>query len=287
MLASVTEQSCNTERFVLPPISTLDEYIPKPPYKNDGNSNNLTMLSPPSHFSSSTASPPSLSSNHSTTLIQHPLSPPRTSFEKMDALIYPIRPSTGTPIRNNSILRTVSSDVDQVVQQANSLCDNMVHYKPYLLSSTSHDELRPWMDDMIGKANEVLNALLRLRKQQMVSPSHNRSSSSTDQLTLGYYPQYHASSSPSSSTHSLPSPPSTSSKITITKRDWPNSTAQQQYHDSFGMTNNRTSIPSRQRKRGKQSNFQGRCHSCNISETPEWRRGPDGARTLCNACGLR
>jgi len=30
----------------------------------------------------------------------------------------------------------------------------------------------------------------------------------------------------------------------------------------------------------------GRCHSCNIAETPEWRRGPDGARTLCNACGL-
>ena len=31
----------------------------------------------------------------------------------------------------------------------------------------------------------------------------------------------------------------------------------------------------------------GRCHSCNIEQTPEWRRGPDGARTLCNACGLR
>jgi len=31
----------------------------------------------------------------------------------------------------------------------------------------------------------------------------------------------------------------------------------------------------------------GRCHSCARSETPEWRRGPDGARTLCNACGLR
>lgn len=29
-----------------------------------------------------------------------------------------------------------------------------------------------------------------------------------------------------------------------------------------------------------------RCHSCNRAETPEWRRGPDGARTLCNACGL-
>lgn len=27
-------------------------------------------------------------------------------------------------------------------------------------------------------------------------------------------------------------------------------------------------------------------HHCGTSSTPEWRRGPDGARTLCNACGL-
>ncbi|CAG8432970.1 11031_t:CDS:2 [Diversispora eburnea] len=40
------------------------------------------------------------------------------------------------------------------------------------------------------------------------------------------------------------------------------------------------------RKRSKRAAPPGRCHSCNISETPEWRRGPDGARTLCNACGL-
>lgn len=30
----------------------------------------------------------------------------------------------------------------------------------------------------------------------------------------------------------------------------------------------------------------GVCQSCGSSDTPEWRRGPDGARTLCNACGL-
>ena len=30
----------------------------------------------------------------------------------------------------------------------------------------------------------------------------------------------------------------------------------------------------------------GVCHSCGNSDTPEWRRGPDGARTLCNSCGL-
>lgn len=44
------------------------------------------------------------------------------------------------------------------------------------------------------------------------------------------------------------------------------------------------SDPKKQRK-GKAAP-PGRCHSCNRAETPEWRRGPDGARTLCNACGL-
>ncbi|KAI9281888.1 hypothetical protein BY458DRAFT_552661 [Sporodiniella umbellata] len=29
-----------------------------------------------------------------------------------------------------------------------------------------------------------------------------------------------------------------------------------------------------------------KCHSCHSSETPEWRKGPFGPRTLCNACGL-
>ncbi|KAI8595228.1 hypothetical protein EDD21DRAFT_313672 [Dissophora ornata] len=41
------------------------------------------------------------------------------------------------------------------------------------------------------------------------------------------------------------------------------------------------------RKRAKRTQPPGRCLSCDSSDTPEWRRGPDGARTLCNACGLR
>lgn len=28
------------------------------------------------------------------------------------------------------------------------------------------------------------------------------------------------------------------------------------------------------------------CFHCKSNITPEWRRGPDGDRTLCNACGL-
>ncbi|KAJ8658245.1 hypothetical protein O0I10_005927 [Lichtheimia ornata] len=40
------------------------------------------------------------------------------------------------------------------------------------------------------------------------------------------------------------------------------------------------------KRRTKRSTAGQRCHSCHTTETPEWRRGPDGARTLCNACGL-
>ncbi|KAG0036503.1 hypothetical protein BGZ82_004130 [Podila clonocystis] len=44
--------------------------------------------------------------------------------------------------------------------------------------------------------------------------------------------------------------------------------------------------PPKYRKRAKRTHPPGRCMSCDSSDTPEWRRGPDGARTLCNACGL-
>ncbi|KAG8073445.1 hypothetical protein GUJ93_ZPchr0006g44877 [Zizania palustris] len=30
-----------------------------------------------------------------------------------------------------------------------------------------------------------------------------------------------------------------------------------------------------------------RCTHCAVEETPQWRLGPDGPRTLCNACGVR
>ncbi|KAI9312289.1 hypothetical protein BX666DRAFT_872855 [Dichotomocladium elegans] len=46
------------------------------------------------------------------------------------------------------------------------------------------------------------------------------------------------------------------------------------------------SIRQKVKRRTKRSTAGQRCHSCHTTETPEWRRGPDGARTLCNACGL-
>ncbi|TYH85531.1 hypothetical protein ES332_D02G273600v1 [Gossypium tomentosum] len=33
--------------------------------------------------------------------------------------------------------------------------------------------------------------------------------------------------------------------------------------------------------------FQRRCSHCQVQKTPQWRTGPLGAKTLCNACGVR
>lgn len=75
--------------------------------------------------------------------------------------------------------------------------------------------------------------------------------------------------------------------------------AEGQGHPGYGMSNGQEKLGDKgdmgpgggfasgdSKKRRGRNAPPGRCHSCNRAETPEWRRGPDGARTLCNACGL-
>jgi len=38
---------------------------------------------------------------------------------------------------------------------------------------------------------------------------------------------------------------------------------------------------------GKADDGSKRCSACHRTKTVEWRRGPEGPHTLCNACGLR
>jgi len=46
----------------------------------------------------------------------------------------------------------------------------------------------------------------------------------------------------------------------------------------------------KKRTRRRRNNYTNKknlhCHMCGVTETPEWRRGPAGDHTLCNACGL-
>ncbi|KAI8830240.1 GATA zinc finger-domain-containing protein [Chytridium lagenaria] len=45
--------------------------------------------------------------------------------------------------------------------------------------------------------------------------------------------------------------------------------------------------PSPPTKRKHAGDYVKKCEHCHTTESPEWRRGPTGPKTLCNACGLR
>ncbi|CAL5098110.1 unnamed protein product [Urochloa decumbens] len=45
--------------------------------------------------------------------------------------------------------------------------------------------------------------------------------------------------------------------------------------------------PKKNKKTNKAPAAGKRCVHCGSSETPQWRSGPEGRRTLCNACGVR
>jgi len=53
--------------------------------------------------------------------------------------------------------------------------------------------------------------------------------------------------------------------------------------DSF---DTRNSYSESSKKKKKIARTDRKCRLCGITETPQWRGGPDGTRTLCNACGL-
>lgn len=59
--------------------------------------------------------------------------------------------------------------------------------------------------------------------------------------------------------------------------------------DDFG-TSLLASDPPQARRRQKKSRADSgprHCVDCGLTNSPEWRRGPEGPKTLCNACGLR
>lgn len=57
-----------------------------------------------------------------------------------------------------------------------------------------------------------------------------------------------------------------------------------QLHADRNVRSTTTKVASRIRKRSEEP--EKGCLACSATETPEWRRGPTGPRTLCNACGL-
>lgn len=48
-----------------------------------------------------------------------------------------------------------------------------------------------------------------------------------------------------------------------------------------------SSTAKKQKKMGCEAQLQRRCSHCHVQKTPQWRTGPLGPKTLCNACGVR
>ncbi|RIA92630.1 hypothetical protein C1645_820466 [Glomus cerebriforme] len=77
--------------------------------------------------------------------------------------------------------------------------------------------------------------------------------------------------------HQSSSPPSQSSPSNQSQQRFTQFTPQSRRNNNSNNNNNNN------------NNVQGvkKCESCHTSSSPEWRRGPTGHKTLCNACGLR
>ncbi len=133
---------------------------------------------------------------------------------------------------------------------------------------------------MINNAELIRNALESVRSVVQQSVLHERAretsrskSSTYDEEEVGMYSDSMKSSSFSVSEVKRKRGVSTTNLDRL-EAGW-----------GFGCPGDLPSLPGTD-TRAQRAAPPGRCHSCNRIDTPEWRRGPDGARTLCNACGL-
>ncbi|CDH54007.1 predicted protein [Lichtheimia corymbifera JMRC:FSU:9682] len=225
--------SNNDRPITLPPISSLD-------VRFTSNTPNRST-----NVSTSLPSPPM-----PTAVVQPPLAcfdqPPHHHYYPSAVAAPYIQPKPTLNTKELASHRRMQEDMDHIAKHCLTIHDTVRQQR--LTTTELNSSHQPWLDDMITEANELLNALLRIQKQQLFS----------QQQATPYLPA-----------------------VAINQQDDDDDVS-----SNNSSNNNNEETTSQRRKRRKRAPFQGRCHACNSSETPEWRRGPDGARTLCNACGL-
>ncbi|KAK0480087.1 hypothetical protein IW261DRAFT_1476042 [Armillaria novae-zelandiae] len=222
---------------------------------------------------------------------------PQPSFTRTTALV-----PTDVDTRTASYPPNGASARESLVSEITKHCSLLYTFASryaQMQASIPHSQPSPAeLADMQHRANYVVRLLEDLRRQmqpdservrtdspvtvrspddhrQPKRPWEDMSHDGAAGETEGSYPEEYASPDPPPK---APSAAELDMELIRNKR----ATSSAGGGGSIGQTKNKY----RKRSSGQRATPPGKCHSCNIRETPEWRRGPDGARTLCNACGL-
>ncbi|KAG2217183.1 hypothetical protein INT45_013195 [Circinella minor] len=155
---------------------------------------------------------------------------------------------SSTLLSNHCIQNNIN--ITDIISQCSRLCDNLDRCKK---QSQNENDRQDLLQNAAQTARDILSSLGALQKQQK---KHRH---------------YIMDENISSTATSINTEEAESSETIILRRS---------------RTDSDNSTRPKIKRRTKRSTAGQRCHSCHTTETPEWRRGPDGARTLCNACGL-
>ncbi|XP_006459254.1 hypothetical protein AGABI2DRAFT_177253 [Agaricus bisporus var. bisporus H97] len=212
-----------------------------------------------------------------------------TNLESRNAH-YPPAASSAPEVKHVPDHSDPMNEVDIIVEHCNSLCLFAQHYVAAAQQSMQPPQPSPAeLQDMSQKALQVVRLLEEFKRAHVPDSERNKLGDS----------MYEASED-----HRAPKRPWEDMVQGGNNADSPEgqyalgadkgqTTAEQDMEmirskrasSTAGANTTAGQTKSKYRKRSR-ATPPGKCHSCNIRETPEWRRGPDGARTLCNACGL-
>ncbi|KAL9546814.1 hypothetical protein MBANPS3_006485 [Mucor bainieri] len=218
--------------------------------------------------------PPPIQSSHLPPIQPAPSIQPATPIHS----VTPIQPAPGSPIQHETHSTPTNDNstlMRQLIEQCSSIYQRIGKYRTDPLRESERNQI---IDQVFFTAEEMLDSLHSL-KDRLEDDDLNASSLSIDSSAV-----HNISTANSDNSHAR--------QMDYTHDDDEsaqpsgNESTMEEYKLIRQARNLQKNARPKYRRRSRTSMVGHRCHSCNTTDTPEWRRGPDGARTLCNACGL-
>ncbi|CAO3611978.1 unnamed protein product [Mucor fragilis] len=203
--------------------------------------------------------------------------PPPSSAPTQSSHLPPILPASQSSIQHSEYSSPTNDNstlMRQLIAQCSSIYQRIGKYRTDPLRESERNQI---IDQVFFTAEEMLESLNCLKDRledddlnasslSIDSPDVNNNSAGSNENIIARQMEY---------TRDEDSAPPSSNESTM-----------EEYKLIRQARNLQKNARPKYRRRSRTSMVGHRCHSCNTTDTPEWRRGPDGARTLCNACGL-